>query len=294
MTEKKRPVVVGIGELLWDVLPTGKRAGGAPVNFVYSTTQFGAEGYAVSAVGKDVDGIEILEELRKNGIRHFIEAGDYPTGRVEVELQDGIPSYTIIENVAWDHIALSRAAVDAVKKADAVCYGTLALRHADSRRTIEKLLACAPKPAFKFFDVNLRRDYYSAELIDKLLRYADVFKINDEEMVVIRRLFALNGNDEEVCRGLMKKYELRYLIFTAGEKYSIIYSDHETSYLETPKVKVVDTVGAGDAFSGAFIYALLSGKSLSEAHHKAVETAAFVCTRAGAWPQYPEEIVNGK
>lgn len=293
MKQVKRPVIVGIGELLWDVLPTGKRAGGAPINFVYNATQLGAEGYAISAVGKDILGVEILEELKKSHINHCIETADYPTGSVLVELQDGIPSYSIVENVAWDHIPLTTAAIEIVKRADAVCYGTLALRHPDSRRTVETLLDNAPDNAFKFFDINLRRNYYSSDLIDMLLRHANVFKINDDEMAVVRNLFGLSGNDEEICRKLMAKYNLRYLIFTAGEKYSIVYSPTEKSFLETPKVEVVDTVGAGDAFSGAFIYSVLTGKTLRQAHERAVKTAAFVCTRAGAWPEYSEEIKHG-
>lgn len=293
MNKEKRPVIVGIGELLWDVLPAGKRAGGAPINFVYNAAQLGAEGYAISAVGDDVSGLEILEELKKSHINHSIEKIAYPTGSVLVELQDGIPSYTIVEDVAWDHIPLTEAAVEVVKRAAAVCYGTLSLRHPDSRRTVETLLSYASGSAFKFFDINLRRNYYSAELVEKLLHHANVFKINDEEIIIVRRLFNLSGSDEDVCRCLLKKYDLRYLIFTAGEKYSIVYTADEMSYLETPKVKVIDTVGAGDAFSGAFIYSLLTGKTLREAHERAVKTAAFVCTRAGAWPEYTEEIKHG-
>ena len=126
--EKNKPVVVGIGELLWDVLPTGKRAGGAPINFVYHATQMGAEGYAVSAVGNDLSGTEIVQELEKNHISNSLGTVEYPTGSVMVELKDGIPTYTIIEGVAWDHIPLTQESIDLVKRADAICYGTLALR----------------------------------------------------------------------------------------------------------------------------------------------------------------------
>ena len=152
-----KPVVVGIGELLWDVLPTGKRAGGAPINFVYHATQLGAEGYAVSAVGNDVFGTEIVQELDKNGICHLLGTVEYPTGSVMVELKDGIPTYTIIEGVAWDHIPLTQEAVDLVKEADAICFGTLAQRSPESRATIHALLSYARKEALRFFDVNIRR-----------------------------------------------------------------------------------------------------------------------------------------
>ncbi len=282
----KRPFIVGIGELLWDVFPTGKRAGGAPINFVYHATQAGAEGCAVSAVGDDDWGREILGELQASGIQGIISTVPYPTGRVLVELKDGIPSYTIVEDVAWDHLPLTPEALAAVSRAEAVCFGTLSLRHSDTRATVQKLLAAAPENALRFFDVNLRQSYYSKELIEELLAFANVFKLNDDELVVLRDLFGLAGTDEEVCRAFMKRYNLRYLIFTAGDKYSVIYTPEETSRLETPRVTVADTVGAGDSFSGAFVYAVLSGKTLKEAHEAAVKTAAFVCTQAGAWPSY--------
>lgn len=282
----KKPFIVGIGELLWDVFPEGKRAGGAPVNFVYHATQAGAEGCAVSAVGDDAAGREILRELNASGIKGIIATVPYPTGRVLVELKDGIPSYNIVEDVAWDHLPLTPQALDAVSRADAVCFGTLALRHAHTRETVKKLLAAASKNALRFFDVNLRQTYYSKELIEDLLSFANVFKLNDDELVILRDLFGLTGSDEEVCRAFMQRYQLQYLIFTAGAKYSIIYTPNDISRLDTPQVTVQDTVGAGDSFSGAFVCAVLSGKTLHEAHEAAVKTAAFVCTRAGAWPSY--------
>lgn len=282
----KKPFIVGIGELLWDVFPEGKRAGGAPINFVYHATQLGAEGCAISAVGDDDWGRDILRELAASGIKGIISTVPYPTGRVLVELKDGIPSYTIVEDVAWDHLPLTQAALDAVSQADAVCFGTLSLRYAHTRETVKKLLAAAPEKALRFFDVNLRQSYYSKELIEDLLSFANVFKLNDDELVVLRNLFGLSGSDEEVCRLFMQRYHLQYLIFTAGAKYSIIYTPDEISRLDTPHVTVKDTVGAGDSFSGAFVCAVLSGKTLHEAHEAAVKTAAFVCTQAGAWPSY--------
>lgn len=290
MTKRNAPVVVGIGELLWDMLPGGKRAGGAPVNFVYHAAQNGAEGYAISAVGNDGFGREIIAELDKKNILHIVERSDYPTGYVDVTLENGIPSYTIVENVAWDHIPFTVRAQNVLHRADAVCFGTLALRHKESRQNILKLIDESNPAALKFFDINLRRRYYSRELVEELLQKSSVFKINDEEILTVRSLFGLDGNDEEVCRLLLKKYNLRYLIFTAGEKYSIIYTANETSYLETPQVKVTDTVGAGDAFSGTFICGILKGKSLREAHQNAADVAAYVCTQHGAWPDYSPEL----
>lgn len=285
----KRPVVVGVGELLWDVFPTGKRAGGAPINFVYHATRLGAEGYAISAVGNDVFGTEIIQELDKNGIRYALGSVEYPTGSVMVELKEGIPSYTIIEGVAWDHLPLTQEAIDLVKRADAVCYGTLALRALESRTTIHTLLSYARAEALRFFDINIRQHYYSKELIESLLERANVFKINDEELELLRNLYGLEGDDDSVCSYFIRTYGLRYLILTAGSRYSAVYTPDEKSLILTPAVQVADTVGAGDSFSGAFVYSILTGKTLGEAHRIAVDTAAYVCTKEGAWPEYPEK-----
>ena len=287
--ENKKPIVVGIGELLWDVLPTGKRAGGAPINFVYHATQMGAEGYAISAVGNDLSGTEIVQELEKNHISNSLGKVEYPTGSVMVELKEGIPTYTIIEGVAWDHIPLTQESIDLIKRADAICFGTLALRSQASKETILSLLSYAREDALRFFDINIRQSYYSKELIETLLHKANVFKINDEELVLLRDMCKLEGSDEEVCRQILQKYNLKYLVLTAGCAFSSIYTADEVSTIPTPRVEVADTVGAGDSFSGAFVYSVLTGKSLREAHQTAVETAAFVCTQEGAWPPYPNK-----
>ncbi|RHU27945.1 carbohydrate kinase [Parabacteroides sp. TM07-1AC] len=287
--ENKKPIVVGIGELLWDVLPTGKRAGGAPINFVYHATQMGAEGYAISAVGNDLSGTEIVQELEKNHISNSLGTVEYPTGSVMVELKEGIPTYTIIEGVAWDHIPLTQESIDLIKRADAICFGTLALRSQASKETILSLLSYAREDALRFFDINIRQSYYSKELIETLLHKANVFKINDEELVLLRDMCKLEGSDDEVCRQILQMYNLKYLVLTAGCAFSSIYTADEVSTIPTPRVEVADTVGAGDSFSGAFVYSVLTGKSLREAHQTAVETAAFVCTQEGAWPPYPNK-----
>lgn len=287
--ENKKPIVVGIGELLWDVLPTGKRAGGAPINFVYHATQMGAEGYAISAVGNDLSGTEIVQELEKNHISNSLGTVEYPTGSVMVELKEGIPTYTIIEGVAWDHIPLTQESIDLIKRADAICFGTLALRSQASKETILSLLSYAREDALRFFDINIRQSYYSKELIETLLHKANVFKINDEELVLLRDMCKLEGSDDEVCRQILQMYNLKYLVLTAGCAFSSIYTTNKVSTIPTPRVEVADTVGAGDSFSGAFVYSVLTGKSLREAHQTAVETAAFVCTQEGAWPPYPNK-----
>ncbi|MDR3250286.1 MAG: carbohydrate kinase [Tannerella sp.] len=288
-----KPLIAGIGELLWDVFPDGRKAGGAPVNFVYHATCMGAEGCAVSAVGDDADGAEIVAELERNNIGNCIGKVDRPTGRVLVELQDGSPAYTIVEDVAWDYIPLTRTALDLVREADAVCFGTLAQRSPVSRATVKALLDVAPARALRLFDVNLRQNYYSADLIDESLRSANVLKVNGEELATLRSMFALgdNGGDDAACRFFIDKYSLRYLILTAGSISSTVYSHDGVSRIPSPAVKVADTVGAGDSFSGAFVYSILTGASVNEAHRQAVDTAAFVCTQQGAWPPYQNQNV---
>lgn len=279
-----KPIIIGIGELLWDMLPTGKKVGGAPVNFAYHASRLGAAGYAVSAVGKDALGDEIIQEIDKVNINPVIERVNYPTGTVGVELNEGIPAYTINEGVAWDYIPLTEAMKQLAKRADAVCFGTLAQRSEVSRNTIQALLSCVPVDSYRILDINIRQHYYSEEVITDSLRSSNVFKMNDEELILLKKLFKKQPfTDEEVCLWFLKEFNLKFLILTAGANYSIIYTPEGLSYIKTPVVNVVDTVGAGDSFTGAFISTVLHGKSVEEAHQTAVDRAAYVCSQAGAW-----------
>lgn len=289
-----KPIVVSLGELLWDLLPSGKRAGGAPVNFAYHAMKNGAESYSISAVGQDALGDELAIATEKAGIHTVLQRNAWPTGTVEVAISQGIPEYTIVPRVAWDHISYTRHLIEIVEQADAVSFGTLALRSPESRETIIELLKATKPEALRFFDINLRGDMYSKELIETMLGYANVFKINDEELVLLRGMFGIDtADDEEACRWFIQQFDLRYMILTGGASFSTIMSkDGEISTIGTPHVEVVDTVGAGDSFSGAFVGRLLCGESLGLAHHAAVNTAAFVCTQEGAWPAYPADGVT--
>lgn len=279
-----KPIVVGIGEFLWDMLPEGKRAGGAPVNFAYHASQNGAEGWAISAVGRDPLGKELVKQAQEHGIKGCIEEVDWPTGTVGVTLNNGEPSYSINENVAWDHIPVTEEMCELVSKAMAISYGSLSFRGTKTAETTRHLLAMTKPEAYKIYDANLRQHYYSKELIDSILKLSNILKLNDGELKVLNDLFGLGEETGSQCLKLVKKYELQFLVLTCGEKFSSIYSQEGLiSYLETPRVKAVDTVGAGDAFSGALIAALLRGKTISEAHKAAVETAAHVCCFHGAW-----------
>lgn len=278
------PLVIGIGEFLWDMLPTGRKAGGAPVNFAYHASQNGVEGWAVSAVGNDDDGRDLLAVTDSYGIRTLVATVDRPTGTVDVALCGGQPSYTIHENVAWDYIPLTEAMISLARRAGAVCFGTLAQRGEVSRLTTRALVGAVPPEAYRVYDINLRQHFYSKELIDVSLRMANVLKINDDELVVLQRMFSLPEDTSAACHALSERYGLRMVVLTAGERFSSVYACDGVSTLPTPRVNVVDTVGAGDAFSGALVGSLLSGKTVEEAHRTAVESAAYVCTCAGAWP----------
>ena len=289
------PMVLSLGELLWDMLPTGKRAGGAPVNFIYHAAMNGAGGYAISAVGRDALGDELVRATDKAGIHAKLQRNDWPTGTVKVSLKEGIPTYTVVNDVAWDHLELTDELVAEVQRADAVCFGTLGLRSQQSRDTILALLDHARSDAMKFFDINIRGEFYSKRLIGELLEAATVFKLNDDELLLLRQMFAIprEADDDRACQWLLERFDLDYVILTAGAKFSTILSQHgEHSTLATPHVQVVDTVGAGDSFSGSFAASMLRGATMAQAHRVAVNTAAFVCTQEGAWPRYPEHITD--
>lgn len=281
---RRRPLVIGIGEFLWDVLPGGRKAGGAPVNFAYHASQNGAEGWAVSAVGDDDAGRELLAVTASHGIRTLVPTVDRPTGTVDVALCDGQPSYTIHEQVAWDYIPLTEEMLSLARRAGAICYGTLAQRGEVSHRTTCAMVEAVPAGAYRIYDINLRQHFYSRELIDRSLRMANVLKINDEELVRLQGMFALPEDADAACRELAERYALGMVVLTGGDRFSSIYTGGGVSTLPTPRVEVADTVGAGDAFTGSLIGALLAGRTIAEAHRAAVETAAYVCTCAGAWP----------
>lgn len=288
-----QPIVVSLGEILWDMLPEGKRAGGAPVNFTYHASQNGVVGRSISAVGNDSLGDELDAAVKNAGIDAILQRNDYPTGTVGVTLNDGIPTYEIVQGVAWDHIALSDELIEAVSQADAVCYGSLACRDKESHDTILELLKHTKPGALKYYDINIRADFFSKELIEEQLKAATVFKINDDELEILRPMFGIEGTDEEACAWFIKNFDLDYMILTGGSRFSITMSKNgESSRVNTPRVPVKDTVGAGDAFSGAFTSEILKGTPLHEAHVYACNVAAYVCTQAGAWPKYPETIPN--
>lgn len=297
--------VVGIGEALWDCLPEGRKFGGAPTNFAYHCGQFGLNSYAASAVGDDALGNEILDICREKNQKVIMPYVPYNTGTVQVTLDaNGIPQYDIKTGVAWDNIPYSEELTDLAKKTDAVCWGSLAQRSYVSRNTISSFLEDMPADALKVFDINLRQNFFTKEVIENSLEMCNILKINDEELVLISRVFgALPETDDDFdtiwqnldfktkCFDILKKYNLRMLILTCGVNGSYVFTpDGDISEQGTPKVTVADTVGAGDSFTATFVSSLLLGKTIREAHERAVKVSAFVCTQHGAMPTIPEEL----
>lgn len=287
-------IVVGMGEALWDVLPEGKKIGGAPANFAYHVSQFGLPSQVVSAVGNDPLGREIVENFTSKGLNHLIEEVPYPTGTVQVEIDPaGVPQYVIKENVAWDNIPYTARLEALAGQTRAVCFGSLAQRNIVSRDTINRFLDAMPQTADNLvvFDVNLRQGFYTKEILCNSMKRCNILKINDEELVTVSRMFGYPGIDlQDKCWILLGKYNLRMLILTCGINGSYVFTPGNVSFQPTPKVEVADTVGAGDSFTAAFIASLLKGKSVAEAHALAVRTSAFVCTRKGAMPELPPDL----
>ena len=291
-----KDIVVGMGEALWDVLPEGKKIGGAPANFAYHVSQFGLPSCVVSAVGDDSLGHEIISNFTSKGLNHLIETVPYPTGTVQVEIdQAGIPQYDIKENVAWDNIPYTAKLEQLAGRTKAVCFGSLAQRNVVSRNTINRFLDAMPQApdTLVVFDVNLRQGFYNKEILCHSMERCNILKINDEELVTVSRMFGYPGIDlQDKCWILLGKYNLKMLILTCGINGSYVFTPGKVSFQPTPSVEVADTVGAGDSFTAAFIASILKGKSVEEAHANAVKTSAFVCTQKGAMPILPDEIKN--
>ena len=286
--------IVGLGEVLWDMLPEGKKLGGAPANFAYHSGQFlGSDNtIAVSAIGDDDLAKETLDNMKSHSLNFLMPNVEYPTGTVQVTLDGyGVPTYDIKENVAWDNIPFNSEIEEIAKNCRAVCFGSLAQRNVVSRNTINKFLDATPEDCLKIFDINLRQNFYTKEVIENSLRRCNILKINDEELITIGRLFEFQDLDlRSECRMLIKNYNLDILVLTCGVNGSYVFTANDMSFQETPSVNVADTVGAGDSFTGTFCASILRGKTVKEAHEAAVKVSAFVCTQKGAMPLIPKEL----
>ncbi len=299
--------VVGIGEVLWDLLLTGPQMGGAPANFAYHAHALGANSHAISKVGKDDPGREILRRFRELGLATTaIQEDDAaPTGTAKVRLNgDGLAHFTIQENVAWDYLAATPDAQAIAREANAICFGSLAQRSATSRKTIQQLVADTRTNALRIFDINLRQQYYSGEIVEQSLQLANVLKLNDDELPVLARMFGFSGSTENQMEQLANRFTTSranqppfsdgqgVIALTRGARGSLLYRDGQWSDCASRPVEVVDTVGAGDSFTAALVLGLLHSLDLDEINFFANEIARYVCSQAGATPPMPPEFAD--
>jgi fructokinase len=283
-------VLVGLGEILWDLLPGGRQLGGAPANFAYHAKALGVDAQVVSCVGRDELGEEILAHLDRLGLGHEYIAvdPDHPTGTVSVRLDAaGKPDYVIHEQAAWDYLSLLPQSLGLASRADAVCFGSLAQRSCASRLAIRDFLAATRPECLRIFDINLRQHYYNVDTIAVALEAADVLKLNDEELPVIARLLSIHGTVEETLGTLCRRYNLKLIALTEGDRGSLLFGPRGRSRNAGHPTAVIDTVGAGDAFTAVLVFGLLSGASLDAINEQANRVASFVCSRAGATPEMP-------
>ena len=301
------------GEILWDLLPSGKKPGGAPANFAFHADALGAESYVATKVGDD----ELGREIGRIFVDHhlslrFLEVdSELPTGTVVVHLNEhGQPSYEIVENVAWDRIEAGRSVLDFAKSVDLFYFGSLAARGDANRQTLHSLLDVLPENCLRVFDLNLRAPFYNRKTIEPLLQKTDVFKLNDDELFIVAEMFndritlarnkenGLFGPDktinEEVRNWIVSfihLFDLDYLILTAGAQGSFLFdSKGNDSFAPARETKIADTIGAGDSFTAVCALGFLNGRPLSEINTKANQYAAFVCSQNGAMPDVPHDL----
>ena len=289
--------IVGVGEVLWDLLLTGPQLGGAPANFAYHARALGAEVHFITRVGNDDYGREIIRRFQDMGLAGPTVQVDEtaPTGIAKVALSgDGLAQFTVLENVAWDYIAATPEALAAAGAADAICFGSLAQRCERSRQTIQQLITAAPSKALRVLDINLRQRFYSREVIEKSLQLANVLKLNDDELPRLAAMFNLTGSTRQQVESLAQTFDLQVIALTRGPQGSLLFQQKVKRWSDcpSPPVQVVDTVGAGDSFTAALVLGLLCKMDLDEINTIANEVARYVCSQAGGTPTLPAEFAR--
>jgi len=285
--------VIGIGEVVWDLLPTGPQLGGAPANFACHARSLGANALIITRVGRDHFGGKVLRRFKALNVPEAtVQVDDeLPTGTVTVELSgQGVPQFTIHENAAWDRIEVTKSVLDAVRQADAICFGSIAQRTPASRAAIQQLLAAAPERSLKLFDINLRQHFYSRDVVEQSLRLASMLKLNDTELSVMTEMFSIPGDVRRQMEVLGDMFGLKAVVLTRGPRGSLIFKEGRWSEQPSRPVQVVDTVGAGDAFAATLTMGLLNKWDLGELHTLTAEVARYVCSQAGGTPALPEAL----
>ncbi len=261
--------VSGIGEILWDLLPDGKKLGGAPANFAYHAQALGAQSFVITAVGDDSLGKEIVDQLNDIHLEtNYIEISHiHPTGTVEVKLDKyGKPDFIIHNDVAWDYISFSQTVDDLAGELGAVCFGSLAQRSEISRNSIREMIEATPDQCLRIFDINLRQNYYNFEIINESLSLANCFKLNEDEFPIVANMFSISGSEQEILNEFLYRFDLRIIALTKGKEGSVLHTREESSFLKSTEVEVVDTVGAGDAFTADLGLGLLRNLPLQTIH----------------------------
>lgn len=286
-------VIAGLGEVLWDVHADSEELGGAPVNFAYHTNALGAEGIAISTVGDDRRGMAAIEQLNRCGVNTDCIAvvSGAVTGYVAAEIDaDGVATYMFPDNVAWDSIVINESARKAASRVDAVCFGSLAQRSGPSREAIEAFIGLLDEKVVKVFDLNIRQTFYSQEIIERSLLVADVLKLNDDEILLLKKMFQIEGTNEQVLRELVKRFSLMLCVLTRGGNGSLLVTPDAMSDHKGYSADVVDTIGAGDSFTAATVLGLLQHRDLDFINEHANQIAAYVCSQKGAMPRMPEKF----
>lgn len=289
------PVIIGLGEILWDMIPEGKQLGGAPTNFVYHCKLMGAKSYVLSSVGDDEAGTEILDLTKALGldVSHIQQDKQHPTGTVSVWIdKEGFPEYTIHEKVAWDYIRQIPEDLELSRRADAICFGSLAQRNTVSRKSMMKILESSPNDCLRVFDINLRQHFYTREVIEESLKLASILKLNVDELKVVSDLLDINGSENEILEKLIRTFKLELAALTKGSEGSVLLSRSGLSVYNSEAVEVADSIGAGDSFTAALVIGLLNKLPLQKIHKAASDLAAYVCTQRGATPEVPPTIFN--
>jgi len=286
------PTVIGLGEILWDVFPSGRRLGGAPANFAYCSHLLGNRAIIASRVGADELGREVRQALQQAGVSDLSLQIDpsHPTGTVQVQLSsEGQPSFQIMEAVAWDFLEWHESWETLARSADAICFGTLAQRSPVSRSSILKFLDTAARDALRVFDINLRQSFYSRDIVTSSLQRASILKLNNEELTVLSSMLGVDsGAEASFCQHLLDRFALQLVCVTRGANGSLMVDRNGAHEHPGFPVEVADTVGAGDAFTAGLVHQRLRGGTLAEINDTANRMGAWVASRPGAMPVAPE------
>lgn len=288
----KMKQILCFGEVLWDMLPSGKKPGGAPMNVAFHSNNFGIKSSLISSIGKDDLGQELLDFLQKKKIDiRLIQINEqYPSSTVQVQLDEkGHASYEIVAPVAWDFIQITTESLDAVKQCDAFIFGSLALRSQTSRTSFQEYIKHAK---LKILDVNLRAPHYSQSLVDWLFSEADIVKLNDEELALIGSWFTNAEKLEDKAHALTEKYQWQTLIVTQGGDGAFVVEKGIVYKQGGVPIQVEDTVGSGDSFLAAFITHKLHGLEIEDCLKYACATGAFVATKKGGTPVFNKQDIE--